>query len=80
MRHLLYEWYWAIWIVVLFGGPEAIALATGHPEDTLSEVTWHWFDVAPGQTIWTYSIQHFILVVLMTWLYFHIVFGIFRHF
>lgn len=70
--------YWAVWIVVLFGLPEFYFLGTGQPQDTLSETTWRWFDVVPGQTVWEWSIAHLLLAVFLTWLWLHMVLGIFR--
>lgn len=70
--------YWALWLVVGFGLREGIALGTGHPEGTLSESTWRWFDVVPGKTIAQWSILHFILLFFMIWLFGHLAFGIWR--
>ena len=71
-------WYWAAWLVVAFGVPEGVAVFTGHPENTLSETVWRWFDVVPGKTLTQWSIAHFILLVLMLWLFGHFVLGIWR--
>lgn len=70
-------WYWAAWFVVAFGLPEGIALGTGHPENTLSETVWRWFDVTPGSTLRQWSIVHLVLALGMTWLWAHMVFRAF---
>jgi hypothetical protein len=70
--------YWACWILIGFGVPEAIALFTHHPENTLSENAWRWFDVVPGKTITQWSIAHFILLFFMLWLFGHMVLGVWR--
>lgn len=72
------QWYWAAWFLVGFCVPEFWALASGHPERTLSEVVWHWFDVIPGQTIWQWTIVHFLLFAGLTWAWLHLAFGIWR--
>ena len=67
--------YWVVvWGLLGFGLPEGIALGTGHPEWTLSETVWRLFDVIPGQTLWQWSIVHFLLFAAMTWLMIHFVF------
>lgn len=67
-------WYWAVWLLIGFGLPEGIALGTGHPEGTLSDTVWRWFDVVPGQTPRQWTILHVIMMAFMTWLWFHFVF------
>lgn len=78
MNTTIADVYWATWLIVLFGAPEAYAVATGHTDWTLSGTTWRWFDVIPGQTIWQWSIVHLLLAMFMTWLWLHMVFGIFK--
>lgn len=73
----LADLYWALWLVVLFGVPETIALATGHDEWTLSETAWRWFNVVPGQTVRQWTIVHFLLAAFMIWLTLHMVFRAF---
>lgn len=68
------QWYWAGWLILGFGLPEGIALGTSHPEWTLSETAWNWFDVTPGSTIRQWSIVHFLLAIGMSWLWVHMVF------
>lgn len=66
--------YWTVgWGLLGFGLPETLALATGHPEFTLSDTVWRLFDVLPGQTPIQWSILHFVLAMAMTWLWIHFV-------
>jgi hypothetical protein len=71
-------WYWAAWILLGFGVPEGYALITKHYEWTLSDTTWRWFDVLPGQTIWQWKAAHLLLLFFMLWLSLHLVFRLFR--
>ena len=70
--------YWLCWIFLGFGIPEGIALANDTPGDTLSETVWHFFGVYRNQPISQWSFWHFLLLALMTWLFFHFVLGLFR--
>jgi hypothetical protein len=70
--------YWPIWIVVLFGVPEAVALLTKHPEGTLSDWVWRVFDVLPGDTLWEWKAAHLLLLCFMVWLTLHLAFRIWR--
>ena len=70
--------YWAAWLLLGFGVPEAIALVTHHPERTLSDAVWRWFDVLPGQTVWQWKFVHFILLAIVVWLAGHLAFRIWR--
>lgn len=70
--------YWAAWLLLGFGIPETIALVSHHPENTLSEVVWRWFDVLPGQTLWQWKFVHFILLAFLVWLAGHLAFRIWR--
>ena len=72
------DYYWPIWLVVLFGIPEGVALATGHPEWTLSDWVWRVFDVLPGSTLWEWRAVHFFLLAFMVWLTLHLAFRIWR--
>ncbi len=72
------SWYWAAWLIVAFGVPEALALITKHYEWTLSDTIWRWCDVLPGQTIWQWKAVHFFLLGFMTWLWLHLVLALFR--
>jgi len=67
--------YWALWLVAGFGVPEAIALLSGHSENTLSDNVWHVVGLEPGHP-WTFL--HFLIAALMVWLTFHFVLGWFR--
>jgi hypothetical protein len=71
-------WYWAIWLVIGFGAPEAYALVTKHYEWTFSDWIWRVFDVVPGQTLWQWKAAHYLLLVFMLWLFCHFVFALFR--
>lgn len=71
-------WYWPVWLFILFGVPEAVAMITRHYQNTLSEWTWRVFDVMPGQTIWQYRFAHILLIMFVTWLWFHLCFALFR--
>lgn len=68
------RWYWAAWILVGFLAPEMWALLSGRPENTLSDTVWHWCDVTPGKTVWTWSILHLLLAFFLVWLFGHMVF------
>ena len=71
--------YWLfVWLTVGFGVPETLALATKHPEYTLSETSWRMFDVLPGQTLFEWNFAHLIVACLLFWLFVHISFGIWR--
>jgi hypothetical protein len=63
--------YWLTWIAIGFGIPEAIALLTGHPENTLSWQFWRL--EGSGATIF-----HWIVGSLFAWLFLHMTFRIFR--
>jgi hypothetical protein len=72
------SWYWAAWLIIGFGVPEGIAIATKHYQNTLSDATWRWFDVLPGQTVYQWKALHFLLLAFMVWLTLHLVFALFR--
>lgn len=59
--------YWACWIAFGFGIPEGVALATGHPENTLSYQVWHL--EGNGATAYRYFVFSFCLWLLvhMVW-------------
>lgn len=63
--------YWLFWIVGGFCVPEFWALATGHPENTLSYQVWHL--EGTGMTFARYFVAAFLL-----WLLIHMVFEAFR--
>jgi hypothetical protein len=71
-------YYWLAWLALGFGIPEGIALATGHPGNTLSDTVWHWCDVTPGSTLGHWTFLHIVLAALMFWLSGHFVLGIWR--
>lgn len=73
MNTVLADIYWATWFVLGFGGFEGWALASGQPQYTLSDTTWRWFDVVPGQTIWQWSIVHLVFAFFLTWAWLHLV-------
>lgn len=78
--------YWlgsvSFFIFVLFLPPELYALATGHPENTLSAQVWRIGQVMLGQPITAWSWQHWVLITFVTllfgWLIVHFSFGVLR--
>lgn len=71
--------YWfVVWLTIGFGVPETLALATGHPEYTLSESAWRLLDVLPGQTVLQWKFLHLLASFLLFWLWLHISFRLFR--
>jgi len=62
----LWSAYWGLWLFGGFGIPEAIALASGHPENTLSYQVWHL--EGTGATFYRY-----VVFSLLTWLLIHMV-------
>ena len=69
--------YWLLWIGVGFLAPETYALFTDS-KNTLSETVWDWFGVMKQQSISQWSVEHYVLLAFMAWLFFHMVFRIFR--
>lgn len=67
-----YDWYWTTWLLVVFGGMEGWALASGHPERTFSEFIWRVCDVLPGQTVKQWTFVHYALIVTLIWLLGHL--------
>lgn len=63
--------YWILWLVIGFGVPEAIALITGHSENTLSDQVWRLEGY--GATFFRFFAASFFL-----WLLLHMVFRLFR--
>ena len=77
--------YWAIWFALAFGTfivPETIALATGHPERTLSGAIWRMEALKAGEPVtgWTFAHFAFTSVFALTtlWLIGHFGFGWWR--
>lgn len=66
MKWNLWSLYWSVWLFLLFGVPEGIALGTGHQENTLSYQVWHL--EGQGTTFWRYFVAAFLL-----WLLIHMV-------
>ena len=64
--------YWVAWFLA-FLAFEIFQLATGHPENTLSEFVWHLEDLGHG---WTFA--RYFLAAGFLWLFFHMAFGWFR--
>ena len=61
--------YWSYYLPIaflLFAIPETIALATGHPEWTLSDYVWRTFGVIRNQPIREWSFQHFAAAGMFT--------------
>lgn len=63
---------WVVWIGVFFV-IEGAALATGHPQDTLSDFAWR---LEHLHRAWTFA--RFMVAAGCLWLFFHLVFGWFR--
>lgn len=70
--------YWLLWLVVGFGIPEAFALSTSRPKETLSDTVWWICDITPGHTTWNWTFLHFLLAALLVWLLGHLVLGLWR--
>lgn len=75
--------YWAAWFGVAFAAfliPEVWALFTRHPENTLSAQIWRLEQLKAGQHVWQWTAAHWliggILAVVLIWLLFHFVAGI----
>lgn len=66
--------YWAVWFGILFLGPELFWLFTA-PQNTLSAQVWHLEDLKPGVP---WNFVHFLVAILVLWLFFHFSFGWFR--
>ncbi len=83
MKWNLMTMYWlVVWFGLGFGIPEGIALATGHPENTLSDQVWHieGLGSASGNfanpVTWTFG--HWLVFCGMVWLLGHFVDHIWR--
>jgi uncharacterized membrane protein YhaH (DUF805 family) len=72
------RWYWAAFLLLGFLVPETIALIRRRPQDTLSDTVWRWCEVTPGSTMAHWTALHVFVALFMGWLWFHIVFGIWR--
>lgn len=72
------RWYWLVWLLIGFGVPEGIALATKHYGNTLSDTVWKWCSVTPGDTFTHWTFLHVLLAMLMLWLAVHLVLGIWK--
>lgn len=66
MKWNWYSLYWLAWIVVGFIPMETWALATGHPENTLSDQVWH----AEGSGA---TAMRFFVAAFLLWLFIHMV-------
>lgn len=73
---------WLIWFLASFGSFlifEVGALATGHPEKTLSAAIWRLERFRAGQPIWQWNAAHYLLggalLVVLTWLLGHFILG-----
>lgn len=77
-------WLWSVtfFVGVLFLPPELYAIATRHPENTLSAQVWRIGNVILGQPITAWSWQHWTLMIFVTllfgWLIVHFSFGFLR--
>jgi hypothetical protein len=70
--------YWLLFLLVGFAVPETIALIRSRRGDTLSEAVWHWCQVTPGNTMWTWSALHVFVALFMVWLFVHLMLGYWR--
>jgi hypothetical protein len=77
--------YWIVWASVMFVSfaiPEFWALATHHPENTLSDNVWRLEKFLPGDHWYQWSAVHVLiggaLIVLFGWLIGHFVWGVWR--
>lgn len=75
---------WIIWLAIVFisfGILEGIAYAISK-DDTLSDVTWKWFNIIPGQPIDQWTLGHVIAVAVLATiaivLVLHLGLGLFR--
>jgi hypothetical protein len=77
-----YWWLWAVTSGAFFLAPEIWALASGHPEATLSAWIWRMEDFLPDQQIWHWNAFHLLfiamLLVLDVWLLGHFGWGLWR--
>jgi hypothetical protein len=79
MRWNWVSFYWVfVWFGAGFGIPEAWALITGHPENTLSAQVWHLegLSASNSSTFYnplTWSIPHFLVACGVVWLAFHFI-------
>ena len=74
-RIIIADIYWfGFWLLLGFGGFETYALASGHPEMTLSDTTWRGLDVLPGQTPLQWNLLHIIAAVALQIVVLHLVF------
>ena len=65
-------WVWGIWLAVVgvsFAVLEGIGLSirnrTGPPNDSLSETSWSWLHVVPGQGIEHWTLPHVLALVFL---------------
>lgn len=72
-------WYWVAWLILGFGVPEAVALATGHPQNTLSDTVWRLCSVKPHQdNPLAWNAAHILMSMFLVWVLLHFVFRIWR--
>jgi hypothetical protein len=77
MRWNWMSFYWLVaWFGLGFGIPEGIALATGHPENTLSDQVWHIEGLQTQPAFinpvhWT--LGHWVIFCGMVWLFGHFI-------
>jgi len=80
MKFNLMTVYWLIiWFGLGFGIPEGIALATGHPENTLSDQVWHIEGLGNGESSSlfanpiSWNLGHWVIFCGMVWLFGHFI-------
>lgn len=72
------SFYWlGIWFLLGFGVPEAWALFSGHPENTLSDQVWRLEGNSFGPP-WAWTPVHVILAIGFLWLAGHMIAHIWR--
>lgn len=75
--------YWLVWFLASFTTffiPEMVALATGNPQNTLSDAVWYFERLVPGQPIIDWTFWHFVFtfgfLVVAIWLSGHFGWGL----
>ena len=67
----LFSWYWAAWLLLGFGVPEAVALISRQPQRTLSAQVWDLEGTGP-------TFMRYVVAVFCLWLLLHMVWRLFR--
>lgn len=78
--------YWLAWLAAFIGSflvREIWALASGRPQDTLSDRIWIWLKIHPGESVLRWSAGDLLtfgvyIIIFVCWLPWHFWFGRFR--